>query len=53
VVANVKEILAVSKHTGYKFNVEKFKPRKLNELEVREHYQINIRNRFVTLDNFK
>jgi len=35
VVAKVKERLAVSKQAAYNFDVEIFKLRRLNELEVR------------------
>jgi len=45
VVAKVRERLAVSKQKAQKFNVERFKLRKLNELEIRKQYQIKISNR--------
>jgi hypothetical protein len=50
VVAKVRESLAVSKPTAQKFDGEKFF-RKLNELEVRKHYQIEFSNRFAALEN--
>jgi len=34
-----------------KFNGERFNLRKLNELEVKEKYQIEIKNRFAALEN--
>jgi hypothetical protein len=34
-----------------KFDVERFNLRKLNELEVRKQYQINVSNRSATLEN--
>jgi hypothetical protein len=40
VVANVRERLAVSKQEAQKFEGERFKLRKLNEMEVRKQYQI-------------
>jgi len=43
--------LAVSKQTAQKFAGEKFNLRKLNELEVRKQYQIEISNRFAALEN--
>jgi len=46
VVAEVKERLAVSKQAAQKFHVERFNLRKLNELEVRKQYQINISSKF-------
>jgi K+-transporting ATPase c subunit len=42
VVAKVRERLAGSKLIAQKFNVERFKLRKLNELEVRKQYQTKI-----------
>jgi len=51
VVAKVREILALSKQAAQKFDVEISKLRKLNELEVREQYQIKISNRFAALEN--
>jgi len=51
VVAKVRERLAVSKQAAQKFDGERFKLRKLNELEVRKQYQIEITNRFAALEN--
>jgi hypothetical protein len=34
-----------------KFDLETFNIRKLNQLEIRKHYQINILNRFAALEN--
>jgi len=51
VVAKVRERLAVSKHAAQKFDWETFNHRKLNELEVRKQYQIQISNRFAELEN--
>jgi hypothetical protein len=36
VVAKVRERLAVSKQAAKKYDVERFNPKKLNELEVRK-----------------
>jgi len=44
VVAKVRERLAVSNQTTQKFYVERYKLRKLNELEARKQYQIKISN---------
>jgi len=52
VVAKVKEKLVASKQEAQKFNVERFKFRKLNQLEFRKQYQIKISNRFAALENF-
>jgi len=51
VVAEVRARLAVSKHAAQKFDWERFKLRKLNELEVRKQYHIEVTNRFASLEN--
>jgi hypothetical protein len=49
VVAIVRVILAVIKQATQNFDGERFYIRKLNDLEVRKQYQIEITNRFATL----
>jgi len=51
VVAKVREILAVIKQGAQKFDGERLNLRKLNELEVKKQYQIEISNRFAALEN--
>jgi hypothetical protein len=51
VVAKLRERLAVSKQAAQKFDGEKFNLRKLNELEVKNKYHIEITNRFAALEN--
>jgi len=51
VVAEVRERFAVRKQAAQKLGVERFNIRKLNELEVRKQYQIEITNRFAALEN--
>jgi len=51
VVAKVRDRLAVNKQVAQKSDGEKFNLRKLNELEVRKQYQIEITNRFAVLEN--
>ena len=51
-VAKVRERLAISKQAQQKFVGERFNLRKLNDLEVRKQYQIEITNRFAALENF-
>jgi len=51
VVAKLRERLAVNKKSAKKFERERFNLRKLNELEVKEKYQIEITNRFAALEN--
>jgi hypothetical protein len=50
-VANVTEILAVRKQTAQRFDGAIFNIRKLNNLEVRKQYQIEITNGFAALEN--
>ena len=49
-VAKIRERLAVSKRATRMFGGERFNLRKLNELEVRKQYRIEITNRFATLE---
>ena len=51
VMAKVRERLAVGKQAAQKFDRQRFNLRKLNKPEVREQYQIKIRNRFAALEN--
>ena len=50
-VAKDRERLAVSKQAGQTYDGERLNLRKLNELEVRKQYQIEITNSFATLEN--
>ena len=43
--------MAVTKQAAQRFDGERFNLRKLNELEVRKKYQIEITNRFAALEN--
>jgi hypothetical protein len=51
VVTKVRERLGVSKQGAQKFDGERFNLRKLNELEVKKKYQIEITDRFAALEN--
>jgi len=51
VVAEVRGRLAISKQAAQRFDGEGFNLRKLNEVEVRKQYQIEITNRCATLEN--
>jgi hypothetical protein len=53
VVAKVTERLVVSKKAAQNFDLERFNPRMLRELEVRKEYQVNISNRITALGNLK
>ena len=43
--------MAVSKQAAQKFEGERFNLRKINELEFRKQYKIEISNRFEVLEN--
>jgi hypothetical protein len=43
--------LAINKQLAQNSEVERYNLRKLNELEVRKEYQIEISNRFAALEN--
>jgi len=51
VIAKVREKLAVGKQAAQRFDRQRFNLRKLNELEVKEKYQIEIKNVFAALEN--
>jgi hypothetical protein len=51
VLAKVRKRLAVRKQAAQKFDGGRFNLRKLNDLEVRKQYQVEIKNRFAALDN--
>jgi hypothetical protein len=51
VVAKVRERLAVSKRGAQKIDTERFNAKKLNEEDVKEQYQVTIRNKFAALEN--
>ena len=52
-VAKVREKLAVRKQAAQKSEGRRFNLRKLNDLEVRTQYQIEITNRFAALENVR
>jgi hypothetical protein len=51
VVAKVRERLAVSKQTTHKFQMERFGLKKLDEVEGKEQYRVEISNKFAALEN--
>jgi uncharacterized FlaG/YvyC family protein len=53
VVAKVRERLAVSKRAAHKIDTERFNVKKLNEGDVKEQYQVTIRNEFAALENLE
>jgi hypothetical protein len=50
-VANIRERLTVSKKTMHRVHMERFNLKKLNEVESKEQYRVEISNRFVALEN--
>jgi hypothetical protein len=53
IVAKVRERLAVSKRAVQKIDTERLNVKKLNEGDVKEQYQVTIRNRFAALENLE
>jgi hypothetical protein len=51
VVAKVRERLAVSKQTMQKFDMERFNLKKLDEVEGKEQYRVEISNKRAALEN--
>jgi len=51
VIAKIRERLGVSKQAAQRFDRQRLNLRKLNEPEFRGQYQIEITNRFATLEN--
>ena len=51
VIAKVRERLAVGKQATQRFDRQRFNLRKLNETGFRKQYQIEITNRFTSLEN--
>ena len=51
VIAKVRERLAVGKQAAQRVDRKRFNLSKLNDMEVRKQYQINITNRFAALEN--
>jgi DNA repair ATPase RecN len=49
----VRERLAVSKRDAQKIDTERFNVKKLNEVSVKQHYQVTIRNKFAALKNLE
>jgi hypothetical protein len=52
VVAKLRERISVSKQTiTANFDLERFNLKKLNDVEVKEKYQVEISNRFAALES--
>jgi hypothetical protein len=50
-VAKVRERLAVNKQRSHSFHTERFNLKKLNELEGKEQFRVEISNRFAALED--
>jgi hypothetical protein len=50
VVAKVRERLAVNKQRSERFNMERFNLKKLNNVEGKEQFHVEVSNRFADLD---
>jgi hypothetical protein len=51
VVAEVRERLAVNKQRSHKFHMERFNLKKLNEVEGKEQFHVEVSNRFAALED--
>jgi hypothetical protein len=49
----VRERLSVSKLAAQNIDTERFNLKKLNEGDVKEQYQVTIRNKFTALENLE
>jgi hypothetical protein len=50
-VAKLREKISVSKWARQNFDLGRFDLKKLNDIEVKEKYQVEISNRFATLES--
>jgi hypothetical protein len=50
VVAKVRERLAVNKQRSQRFYMERFNLKKLNDIEDKEQFRVEVSNRFVALE---
>jgi hypothetical protein len=51
VVAKVRERLAVNKQRSHRFQMERFNLRKLNEVQGKEQFCVEVSNRFAALED--
>jgi hypothetical protein len=51
VVAKLRETILVSKRARQTFDLERFDLKRLNEVEVKEEYQVETTNRFSALES--
>jgi hypothetical protein len=51
VVAKIRERIAVNKQGSYKFHMERFNLKKLNDVEGKEKCRVEVSNRFAALED--
>jgi uncharacterized metal-binding protein YceD (DUF177 family) len=51
VVAKIRERIAANKQASHKFQMERFNLKKLNEVEDKEKYRVEVSNRFAALED--
>jgi hypothetical protein len=51
VVGKVRERLAVNKQRSHRFDMERFNPKKLNEVQGKEQFRVEVSNRFAALED--
>jgi Fe-S-cluster formation regulator IscX/YfhJ len=51
IMAKLRERISVTKQAKQKCDLERFDLRKLNDIKIKEKYQVEISNRFVALEN--
>jgi hypothetical protein len=51
VVAKIRERIAVNKQGSHKFQMERFSLKKLNDVEGKEKYRVEVSNRFAALED--
>jgi hypothetical protein len=49
----VRERLALSKQTMHRVHMQRFNLKKLNEIEGKEQYHVEISNRFTAFENLR
>jgi hypothetical protein len=50
-VAKIRDRLAVGRQTTHRFRIERFNLKKLNEVDGKEQYHVEITNRFTALES--
>jgi hypothetical protein len=53
VVAKVRKRLAVNKQRSHRFHMQRFNPKKLNQVEGKEQLRVEVSNRFAALEDLE